>query len=57
VNVINSVVASPIVFLVGVMTLVGWLIFSVFAGVGLASLPYDWLLDFKYRPKPITAAE
>jgi uncharacterized protein (UPF0335 family) len=39
------------------MTLIGWLIFSVFCGVGFSSLPYDWLLDFKYRAQPITAAE
>jgi LMBR1 domain-containing protein 1 len=57
VNAINSVVASPIVFVVAVTTLVGWAIFSVFAGVGMAALPYDWLNDFKYRPKPITHAE
>jgi LMBR1 domain-containing protein 1 len=51
------VVASPIVFIVAIVTLVGWLIFSVFAGVGMVSLPYDWLNEFKHRPKPITKAE
>jgi LMBR1 domain-containing protein 1 len=57
VNAVNSVVASPVVFVVAITTLVGWAIFSVFAGVGMAALPYDWLNDFKHRPKPITHAE
>ncbi|KAJ3252554.1 hypothetical protein HK103_001406 [Boothiomyces macroporosus] len=54
---VNDVVVSPGVFIVAVMTLVGWAIFSVFCGVGMAALPYDWLNEFKHRPKPITAAE
>ncbi|KAJ3269266.1 hypothetical protein HDV01_001633 [Terramyces sp. JEL0728] len=54
---VNDVVVSPGVFVVAVMTLVGWAIFSVFCGVGMAALPYDWLNEFKHRPKPITATE
>lgn len=45
------------VFVVAITTLIGWLIFAVFCGVGMVSLPYDWLNEFKYRPKPITAQE
>lgn len=55
--VINSVVVSPIVFIVATLTLIGWFVFSVFAGVGMSSLPYDWLNEFKHRPKPITAQQ
>jgi hypothetical protein len=54
---INSVVVSPIVFVVAVLTLIGWAIFSVFCGVGMAALPYDWLYEFKHRPRPITSAQ
>ena len=36
------------------MTLLGWCLFSVFAGVGMTQLPYDLLNEFKHRPKPIT---
>jgi LMBR1 domain-containing protein 1 len=57
VGAVNSVVSSPVVFLIAVTTLVGWAIFSVFAGVGMAALPYDWLNEFKHRPRPITHAE
>ncbi|KAJ3346543.1 hypothetical protein HDU91_007013 [Kappamyces sp. JEL0680] len=53
--VVNSVVVSPLVFIVAVLTLLGWAIFSVFCGVGMAALPYDMLHEFKHRPRPITA--
>ena len=52
--IVNSIVISPFVFIVAVLTLVGWFIFAVFCGVGMAALPYDWLNEFKHRPKPIT---
>ena len=54
---VNNVVASPIVFIVAIVTLLGWLFFSIFAGVGMVALPFDWLNEFKHRPKPITKAE
>ncbi len=50
----NSVVVSVGVFVVAVTTLVGWIIFAVFAGVGMSALPFDMLNEFKHRPKPIT---
>lgn len=53
----NNVLVSPIVFIVAVLTLLGWAVFSVFCGVGMASLPYDWLNEFKHRPRPITSAQ
>ncbi|KAI8897956.1 LMBR1-like membrane protein [Globomyces pollinis-pini] len=56
VPVINSIVVSPIVFIVAVVTIAGWFVFSVFCGVGMATLPYDWLMEFQHRPKPITGA-
>lgn len=52
--IINSVLVSPLVFIIAIMTLIGWFIFAVFGGVGLASIPYDLLNDFKHRTRPIT---
>jgi LMBR1 domain-containing protein 1 len=52
--IINSVVVSPGVFIIAVVTLVGWLIFSIFCGVGMAALPYDLLNEFKHRSRPIS---
>lgn len=34
-------------------TVVGTILFIFLAGVGFASLPWDIILDYKYRPKPI----
>ena len=31
----------------------GWLIFALFSGIGLISTPWDLILDYMYRPKPI----
>ena len=31
----------------------GELLFAIFGGVGLITLPYDYLMDFIYRPTPI----
>ena len=32
---------------------IGWLLFVIFAGVGFTALPWDLILDYQYRPKPI----
>jgi hypothetical protein len=55
--IINSVLVSPVVFVIAVLTLIGWAVFAAFCGVGMASLPYDWLNEFTHRPRPITAAQ
>jgi LMBR1 domain-containing protein 1 len=52
-----SIKVSIFVYLVGLMSAVGWVLFFVFAGVGLASLPMDLISNFKNRPQPITVAE
>lgn len=44
---------SVLVYIVVLMSLVGWFFFSIFGGVGLFSLPYDWINDFLHRPKKI----
>lgn len=36
---------------------IGWILFSIFGGIGLAALPIDLIQEFQHRPKPITQAE
>ncbi|KAH6572508.1 hypothetical protein BASA62_003335 [Batrachochytrium salamandrivorans] len=57
VTAVNEVVVSIGVFIIAVITLVGWIIFAVFGGVGMAALPYDMLSEFQNRPKPINSIE
>ncbi|KND02519.1 uncharacterized protein SPPG_02978 [Spizellomyces punctatus DAOM BR117] len=53
----NHVVVSPLVYIVAIVTFVGWILFSIFGGVGLIALPVDWVSQFLHRPKPIKANE
>lgn len=36
-----------------VTSFIGWLLFSILAGVGFVALPIDLFIDYKFRPKPI----
>lgn len=47
---INLPVNFP-VYLIGLFGWFGWWFFALFAGVGLASLPFDLIIDFIYRPR------
>lgn len=40
-----------------IVSFVGWVLFSIFGGVGLIALPVDWVSQFLHRPKPIKANE
>ncbi|KAJ3097201.1 hypothetical protein HDU97_005086 [Phlyctochytrium planicorne] len=48
---------SWLVYTVAIVSFAGWIVFSIFGGVGLFSLPFDFIQEFQHRPKPITAAE
>ncbi len=48
---------SVFVYIVALTSLLGWMLFSIFGGVGLIALPWDLMLDWKYRPKPIKKDE
>ncbi|TPX33356.1 hypothetical protein SmJEL517_g03727 [Synchytrium microbalum] len=48
---------SWLVYVIALTSFVGWLLFSVFGGVGIISLPVDLIQDYQHRPKPIKAAE
>lgn len=39
------------VYLIALAGWIGWWLFSVFAGVGLAALPFDYILAYIYRPR------
>ncbi|KAI8805368.1 LMBR1-like membrane protein [Cladochytrium replicatum] len=52
-----NVKVSPLVYIVAVVSLCGWVLFTIFGGVGLVAVPYDFINDYKFRPKPINAAE
>jgi LMBR1 domain-containing protein 1 len=44
-------------FFIGLMTFIGWFFFALFGGVGLSSMPLDFILAFKNRPRFMDAGE
>jgi LMBR1 domain-containing protein 1 len=52
-----TIKVSPFVYMCGLLSAIGWLLFFIFGGIGLAALPMDLISDFKNRPKPITVQE
>lgn len=51
------VTVSVIIYMLALTSFVGTILFSVFAGVGLITLPFDLIFGFLHRPKPIKQAE
>ena len=49
-------VSFPI-YVIGLMSFISWFLFVVFGGIGLPSLPLDFIYDFCTRPKKISAKE
>jgi LMBR1 domain-containing protein 1 len=45
------------VYTMGLASWVGWFLFVLFAGVGLAALPIDLFHDFKFRPRRLPLDE
>ncbi|KAI9023288.1 LMBR1-like membrane protein-domain-containing protein [Hyaloraphidium curvatum] len=44
---------SVMVYLIALTTLFGWVLLAFFGGVGLAALPFDLLMGWKMRPRPL----
>lgn len=44
-------------YIIALMGWVGWFLFCLFGGIGLAALPLDLIRDFIYRPKHLNAVE
>lgn len=42
---------SFLVYVIALVSIVGWLLFMIYAGVGVTSLPVDSIMAFVYRPK------
>jgi LMBR1 domain-containing protein 1 len=46
-----------IIYSVAVLTFVSWIIFCLFGGIGLSSVPMDFFISFCNRPKNISSEE
>ena len=46
-----------IIYSMAVLTFFSWLVFALFGGIGLASVPMDFFISFKNRPKSINNAD
>lgn len=44
---------SLVVYIMAIQSVLGWLLFLVFAGVGLLCTPIDWFQQFLGRPKAV----
>jgi LMBR1 domain-containing protein 1 len=44
-------------FFGGLMAWIGWFLFAIFGGIGLAALPLDLILAYRYRPRHLDASE
>jgi len=44
---------SFVVYCMALMSFIGWWLFALFGGVGLASLPIKLIQEFLHRPKPV----
>jgi hypothetical protein len=53
----ESITVTPLVYILACFTFLGSVIFSTLGGIGLISLPLDFIHVFVTRPKPITSAE
>ena len=50
---ISYTVSFPI-YVIAIIGWLGWWLFSFFAGVGLAALPFDMIYDFRKRVRPLS---
>jgi LMBR1 domain-containing protein 1 len=44
-------------YTIAIASLIGWILFAIFGGIGLVALPFDLLLEFKHRPRRIKLGE
>ena len=48
---------SVTVYVVGLLSFVGWFLFSIFGGIGFSSLPADLINAYINRPQPLTNSQ
>jgi Zn-dependent protease with chaperone function len=53
----QSFPVSFILFMITVIALFGYLLFVLFAGIGLVALPQQLIQNYRWRPMPISADE
>ncbi|KAL3900496.1 MAG: hypothetical protein SGCHY_001290 [Lobulomycetales sp.] len=53
----SGIIVNPLVYVVAMFSFIGTIIFVLFGGIGLVSLPFDLIEVFVKRPKPMTSAE
>eukprot|EP00906_Rhabdomonas_costata_P004422 RCo006536 len=56
-NAILSVQVSPAVYAIAMVGVAGWVLFVIFGGVGLTALPVDLVMEWWYRPRPVSTLE
>jgi LMBR1 domain-containing protein 1 len=62
-NTVNPVLGTvnlsvdPSVFYAGLMAWMGWFVFAIFGGIGMAAMPLDLILAFTDRPRHMDAVE
>ena len=44
-----------IVYSMAILTFISWIVFALFGGIGLATVPLDFFVSFKSRPKILTS--
>eukprot|EP00732_Lithocolla_globosa_P003537 Lithocolla_globosa_v1_NODE_2878_length_1838_cov_4.805384.p1 type:complete len:511 gc:universal NODE_2878_length_1838_cov_4.805384:279-1811(+) len=48
---------SPVVYIIAIVNLLGWVVLIAFGGVGMIALPVDLILGYIHRPRPMKLAE
>ena len=48
---------DPAVFYAGLMAWMGWFVFAIFGGIGMAAMPLDLILGFTDRPRHMDSVE
>ena len=45
------------VYVIGIMTFLGWFLLVFFLGTGLVAFPFDLINAFRFRPRPMKEDE
>lgn len=52
-----EIVVSFVIYVIGFMSFISWILFCFFGGIGIPSMPFDLFYDFCTRPKKRTLEE
>ena len=56
-DLVSQIVVHPLVYIISIFSFIGSIIFAIMGGIGLISLPVDFIEIFKNRPRPMTHGE